>query len=112
MGATRWQTIRRIVLPNSVSGILTGIILEVSRTCGETAPIMFTGAALFIPFLPQSVLDQTMAMSLHLFVISTMVPGVPKELPYGVALTLISMVLAMNALSIALRMYLRGRKKW
>ena len=75
MGATRWQTIRRVVLPNSISGILTGVILEVSRTAGETAPIMFTGAAFFLPFLPQSVFDQTMAMSLHLFVISTQVPG-------------------------------------
>ncbi len=112
MGATRWQTIRRVVLPNSVSGILTGVILEVSRTAGETAPIMFTGAAFFLPFLPQSVFDQTMAMSLHLFVISTQVPGVPEELPFGVALVLISMVLAMNALSIAFRTYLRGRKKW
>ena len=112
MGATRWQTIRRVVLPNSVSGILTGIILEVSRTAGETAPIMFTGAALFLPFLPQGVFDQTMAMSYHLFGISTMIPGVPEELPYGVALVLISMVLAMNSLSIAFRMYLRGKKKW
>jgi phosphate transport system permease protein len=112
MGATRWQTIRRVVLPNSISGILTGIILEVSRTTGETAPIMFTGAALFLPFLPQSVFDQTMAMSLHLFVISTQVPGVPEETPYGVALVLIGMVLLMNSLSIALRMYLRGKKKW
>lgn len=112
MGATRWQTIRRVVLPNSISGILTGIILEVSRTAGETAPIMFTGAAFFLPFLPQSVFDQTMAMSLHLFVISTQVPGVPEEMPYGVALVLISLVLAMNALSIAFRVYLRNRKKW
>jgi phosphate transport system permease protein len=112
MGATRWQTIRLVVLPNAISGILTGIILEVSRTAGETAPIMFTGAAFFLPFLPQGVFDQTMAMSLHLFVISTMVPGVPESLEYGVALTLISMVLAMNAASIAFRVYLRGRKKW
>jgi phosphate transport system permease protein len=112
MGATRWQTIRRVVLPNAVSGILTGIILEVSRTAGETAPIMFTGAAFFLPFLPQGVLDQTMAMSLHLYVISTQVPGVPEELPYGVALVLISMVLIMNALSIGFRMHLRGKKKW
>ena len=112
MGATRWQTIRSVVLPNSVSGILTGIILEVSRTAGETAPIMFTGAAFFLPFLPESVFDQTMALSLHLFVISTQVPGVPEELPYAVALTLIMIVLTMNALSIAFRMYLRGRKKW
>jgi phosphate transport system permease protein len=112
MGATRWQTIRRVVLPNSISGILTGVILEVSRTAGETAPIMFTGAAFFLPFLPQSVYDQTMAMSLHLFVISTQVPGVPEALPFGVALVLISMVLIMNAISISFRMYLRGKKKW
>ena len=112
MGATRWQTIRHIVLPNSVSGILTGIILEVSRTAGETAPIMFTGAAFFLPFLPESVFDQTMALSLHLFVISTQVPGVPEAMPFGVALVLITLVLAMNAVSIAFRMYLRGRSKW
>ena len=111
MGATRWQTIRRVVLPNAVTGILTGVILEVSRTAGETAPIMFTGAAFFLPLLPQSVLDQTMAMSLHLFVVSTQVPNMPEQLPYGVALVLISMVLLMNSLSIALRMYLRGKKK-
>jgi phosphate transport system permease protein len=112
MGATRWQTIRRVVLPNAVTGILTGIILEVSRTAGETAPIMFTGAAFFLPFLPQSVFDQTMALSLHLFVVSTQVPGMPEQLPYGVALVLISMVLLMNSVSITLRMILRGRKKW
>ena len=101
-----------VVLPNAITGILTGVILEVSRTAGETAPIMFTGAAFFLPFLPQSVFDQTMAMSLHLFVISTQVPGVPEEMPYAVALVLIAMVLTMNAISIAFRMYLRGKKKW
>jgi len=112
MGATRWQTIRRVVLPNAVSGILTGIILEVSRTAGETAPIMFTGAVFFTPFLPQGIFDQTMALSLHLFVVSTQVPGVPEDLPYGVALVLVALVLLMNSLSIAFRMYLRGKKKW
>lgn len=112
MGATRWQTIRRVVLPNAVSGILTGVILEVSRTTGETAPIMFTGAAFFLPYLPESVFDQTMALSLHLFVVSTQVPGVPEALPYGVALVLVALVLIMNSLSIAFRMYLRGKKKW
>ncbi len=112
MGATRWQTIRRVVLPNAVSGILTGVILEVSRTTGETAPIMFTGAVFFTPFLPQGVFDQTMAMSLHLFVVSTQVPGVPEDLPYGVALVLIAMVLIMNSISIGFRMWLRGKKKW
>jgi phosphate transport system permease protein len=112
MGATRWQTIRRVVLPNAVSGILTGVILEVSRTAGETAPIMFTGAAFFLPYLPESIFDQTMALSLHLFVVSTQVPGVPEALPYGVALVLVTMVLIMNSLSIAFRVYLRGKKKW
>jgi phosphate transport system permease protein len=112
MGATRWQTIRRVVLPNAISGILTGIILEVSRTAGETAPIMFTGAVFFSPFLPQGILDQTMALSLHLFVISTQVPNVPEHLPFAVALVLIAMVLLMNSLSIAFRVYLRGKKKW
>ena len=112
MGATRWQTIRRIVLPNAISGILTGVILEVSRTAGETAPIMFTGAVFFTPFLPESVLDQTMAMSLHLFVVATQVPGIAEDVPFGVALVLIGMVLIMNSLSIAFRTYLRGKKKW
>jgi len=112
MGATRWQTIRRVVLPNAISGILTGVILEVSRTSGETAPIMFTGAAFFLPFLPESVFDQTMALSLHLFVVSTQVPDVPEALPYGVALVLVALVLIMNSFSIAFRMYLRGKKKW
>ena len=112
MGATRWQTIRRVVLPNAVSGILTGVILEVSRTTGETAPIMFTGAVFFSPFLPQGIMDQTMALSLHLFVVSTQVPNVPEALPYGVALVLVGMVLLMNSISIAFRMHLRGKKRW
>ena len=112
MGATRWQTIRHVVLPNSISGILTGIILEVSRTAGETAPIMFTGAAMFLPFLPQSVFDQTMALSLHLYTVSTQIPNEPEALPYGVALVLIGLILSMNAVSIAFRMRLRRKKKW
>ena len=112
MGATRWQTIRLVVLPNSTSGILTGTILEISRTAGETAPIMFTGAAMFLPFLPQSVFDQTMALSLHLYTVSTQIPDVPEALPYGVALVLIGLIIGMNALSIGFRMYLRGKKKW
>lgn len=112
MGATRWQTIRTVVLPNAISGILTGVILEVSRTAGETAPIMFTGAAFFLPFLPQGVFDQTMALSLHLFVVATQVPNVPDALPYGVALVLVALVLLMNTLSVAFRVYLRSRKRW
>lgn len=112
MGATRWQTIRKVVLPNSISGILTGVILEVSRTSGETAPIMFTGATAYLAFLPESVFDQTMAMSYHLFYIATQATDVPEELTYGVALVLIGIVLTMNAVSIAFRIYLRGLKKW
>jgi phosphate transport system permease protein len=112
MGATRWQTIRSVVLPNAVSGLLTGIILEVSRTAGETAPIMFTGAALFLPFLPQSVFDQTMALSYHLYGASTMIPGISEERKFGAALVLISLVLVMNAVSIGFRVWLRNKKKW
>ncbi len=112
MGATRWQTIRKVVLPNSISGILTGVILEVSRSAGETAPIMFTGATAYIVFLPQSVMDQTMALSYHLFYIATQQTGVPEELTFGVALVLISIVLLMNAVSISFRVYLRSLKKW
>ena len=112
MGATRWQTIRKVVLPNAISGILTGVILEVSRSAGETAPIMFTGAAFFLPLLPQGVFDPTMALSMHLFVVSTAVPNVSDEVRFGTALVLISMVLLMNAASIAFRVYLRGKKKW
>jgi phosphate transport system permease protein len=112
MGATRWQTIAKVVLPNSISGILTGVILVVSRTAGETAPIMFTGAVAFLPLLPQSVMDPTMAMAYHLFYISTAATGVPDQVRYGTALVLITMVLLMNAASIAFRAHLRGRKRW
>jgi phosphate transport system permease protein len=117
VGASRWQTIRSIVLPNSVSGILTGIILQVSRAAGETAPIMFTGAVFFkaIPdgdLFAYHLFDQAMALSLHLFTISTMVPDVPEALPYGTAVVLVGTVLVVNALSILLRVYLRSRKRW
>ena len=112
LGATRWQTIWRVVLPNSGSGILTGMILVVSRAVGETAPIMFTGAAFYMKFTPESVFDQTMALSLHLYNVSTQVTDVPEHLPFAVALTLIGVVLAMNATAIAFRMKLRNRRKW
>jgi len=117
VGATRWQTIRSIVLPNSISGILTGIILQVSRTAGETAPIMFTGVV-FFKAIPEGDLfayhlyDQCMALSMHLYTISTQVPDVPEALPYAIAVVLVITVLFVNALSIALRVYLRSRKRW
>jgi len=112
LGATRWQTIRHVVLPNSISGILTGVILQVSRAAGETAPIMFTGAAFYLPFLPQSVRDQCMALSMHLFTISTQVPNVPEPIPYATALVLLVLVLGVNLASIIFRSYLRSHRKW
>jgi phosphate transport system permease protein len=117
VGATRWQTIRAIVLPNSIAGILTGIILQVSRAAGETAPIMFTGAV-FYKAIPEGdifayrLFDQCMALSMHLFTISTQVPDVPEALAYATAVVLVATVLSVNTLSIALRIYLRSRKKW
>ncbi|HET9959772.1 MAG TPA: phosphate ABC transporter permease PstA, partial [Polyangiaceae bacterium] len=117
VGATRWQTIRGIVLPNSVSGILTGVILQVSRAAGETAPIMFTGAVFFKkieegdPFA-YSIWDQCMALSMHLFTITTQVTDAPKALPYATAVVLLGAVLTVNAAAIALRARLRTRKKW
>ena len=112
LGATRWQTIRHVVLPNSISGILTGVILQVSRAAGETAPIMFTGAAFYLPFLPQSVWDQCMALSMHLFTVSTQVPNVPEPIPYATALVLLGLVLGVNLVSIIFRSYLRSHRKW
>jgi len=112
LGATRWQTIWRVVLPNSGSGILTGIILCVSRAVGETAPIMFTGAIAWVALNPESVFDQTMALSYHLYTISIHYKDVPDSLAFAVALTLIGVVLAMNAFAIWFRMRLRGKKKW
>jgi len=112
LGASRWQTIWHVVLPNSISGILTGVILQVSRAAGETAPIMFTGAAFYLPFLPQSVRDQCMALSMHLFTLSTQVPGVPEAYPYATALVLLALVLSFNVVAIVFRSYLRARRKW
>jgi phosphate transport system permease protein len=112
VGATRWQTIRYVVLPNSMAGILTGIILQVSRAAGETAPILFTGAAFYLPHLPRGVHDQSMALSMHLFTLSTQVPNVPSHITYGTALVLLGVVLAVNGTSIVIRSRLRRKRKW
>jgi phosphate transport system permease protein len=117
VGASRWQTIRHIVLPNSISGILTGVILQVSRTAGETAPIMFTGAVFFKKIsegnlFAYNLKDQCMALSMHLYTVTTQVTEAPAALPYAIATVLVVTVLAVNALSIGLRVYLRSRKKW
>jgi len=112
VGATRWQTIRTIVLPNSISGILTGVILQVSRAAGETAPILFTGAVFFRRELPHGLYDQSMALSMHLFSIATQGGQVPEAIQYGTAVALVGLVLAVNLTSILLRIYFRSRKKW
>lgn len=117
VGATRWQTIRAVVLPNSISGILTGVILQVSRAAGETAPVMFTGAVFFKSvergnLFPYGLRDQCMALSMHLYTLATQVPNVKESLPYATAVVLLGSVLLVNAAAIALRVWLRGRKKW
>jgi phosphate transport system permease protein len=117
VGASRWQTIRRIVLPNSLSGILTGVILQVSRTAGETAPIMFTGAVFFKKIDEGNLFayglgDQCMALSMHLFTLTTQVTEVPPALPYATAVVLLGSVLLVNAAAITLRVVFRSRKKW
>ena len=112
LGLSRWQTIREIVLPNAMPGILTGVILQVSRAAGETAPILFTGAALYLPVLPTSPTQETMALSNHLFVLITQIPGVSDDMKYGTALVLLVLVLAINAAAIAVRWRLRGRRAW
>jgi phosphate transport system permease protein len=112
LGATRWHTIWRIVLPQSLSGIITGIILGLERAAGETATILFTGAAFFLPRLPQSPLDPTMALPYHLFVISTQVPGMPVQIQYGTVLVLLVFVLGMNLTATVIRSRMRARRQW
>ena len=112
LGATRWQTIRRIVLPQALPGILTGVILGLERAAGETAPILFTGAAFFLPRLPGSVFDATMALPYHLFVISTQVPEMPIQVQYGTALVLLVFVLGMNLIATVIRSRARARRQW
>ncbi len=112
VGATRWQTIREIVLPQALPGILTGVILGLERAAGETAPILFTVAAFFLPRLPNSPLDATMALPYHLFVISTQVPGMPIKIQYGTALVLLVFVLGMNLIATLIRSRARARRQW
>ncbi len=112
MGGTRWQTIRRIVLPEALPGIITGVILGLERAAGETAPILFTGAAFFLPRLPHSPLDASMALPYHLFVISTQVPEMPIQIQYGTALVLLVFVLAMNLSATFIRSRARAKRQW
>jgi len=112
LGASKWQTIRHIVLPNAIPGILTGTILGLGRAAGETAPILFTVAAFYLPQLPKSIFDQAMALPYHLYVISTQVPNVDEKIRYGTALVLLAMVLFMNLVAIIIRYKFRKKKKW
>ncbi len=112
LGGTKWQTIRRVVLPQALPGILTGVILGLERAAGETAPILFTAAAFFLPRLPNSVFDATMALPYHLFVISTQVPGMPIQIQYGTALVLLAFVLSMNIIATVIRSRARARRQW
>lgn len=116
-GATRWQTIKAVVLPNSISGILTGVILQVSRAAGETAPIMFTGAVFYKAIksgdlFAYNLNEQCMALSMHLYTVTTQVPNVKESIPYATAVVLLGSVLMVNASAIILRVWLRNRKKW
>jgi len=112
LGGTRWQGIRQIVLPQALPGILTGVILGLLRAAGETAPILFTVAAFYLPSLPSSLFDQTMALPYHLYVISTQVPGMPLEVQHGTALVLLGVVLSMNIVATLIRSHFRRKRTW
>lgn len=112
LGGTRWQGIRNIVLPQALPGIITGVILGLLRAAGETAPILFTVAAFYLPRLPRSPLDQTMALPYHLYVISTQVPGMPARVQYGTALVLLVLVLSLNVLATLIRRHFRRKRQW
>jgi phosphate transport system permease protein len=112
LGGTAWQGIQRIVLPQALPGIITGVILGLLRSAGETAPILFTVAAFFLPVLPNSPMDQTMALPYHLYVISTQVPGMPLRIQFGTALVLLIFVLSMNLIATLIRSYFRRKREW
>jgi phosphate transport system permease protein len=111
LGATRWQVVRRVVLPNATSGILTGTILAISRGGGEVAPIMFTGAAYFLPYLPTRVTDQFMVLGYHVYVMATQSPDVEATKPvlYGTVLVLLLLTFALNLTAILFRARIRRR---
>jgi phosphate transport system permease protein len=112
LGGTKWQTIRKVILPQALPGILTGVILGLERAAGETAPILFTVASFFLPRLPSSVFDSTMALPYHLFVISTQVPSMPIKIQYGTAVVLLTFVLGMNLVATVIRSKARANRQW
>ena len=109
IGATRWQTIRHLVLPQALPGIITGAVLAMSRAAGETAPILIVGAAFLLPGLPHSPLDQFMALPYHLYTVAAHVPGIERSTVWGVAFVLLMVVLSFNILATVIR--LRARKR-
>jgi phosphate transport system permease protein len=113
LGATKWTTLKTNVIPYAVPGMLTGTILGLSRAAGETAPILFTGAAFFLPFLPRSLSDQFMALPYHLYIMATQHHDIEAVRPiaYGTALVLITLILVMNLSAIILRYKLRKLKR-
>ncbi len=110
IGVTKWQTVRHIVLPQALPGIITGAVLAISRAAGETAPILVTGAAFLLPHLPQSPLDQFMALPYHLYTVAAHVPNMPKEMMWGCALVLLVVVLSFDSLAAAIRIRTRQRR--
>lgn len=112
LGASRWQTVWHVTLPQALPGIITGIILGLERAAGETAPILFTGATFFLPQLPHSIMDATMALPYHIFVISTQIPGMPIQIQYGSVLVLLIFVLGMNLAATIIRSRARARRQW
>ena len=114
LGATKWQTIRKNVLPYAVSGMLTGSILGIGRAAGETAPILLTAAAFYLPKLPPSVFDQVMALPYHLYILATQHPAAHKVVPmqYGTSLVLLALVLGFSMSAILLRVYFRKKYRW
>jgi len=111
LGGSKWQTVWRVVFPNALPGIMTGVILSVGRCAGETAPILFTCAAFYMPQLPRSMFDQVMALPYHVYALATQVPGVPPERKWGTALVLLGLVMAVNATAIVWRARLRTRTR-
>ena len=107
LGATQWQTVRRVVLPAALPAILTGTILGIGRAAGETAPIMFTAAVVYTPRLPSSISDPVMALPYHLYAVSTEVPNVPMEMAFGAALILLLIVGALNLVAVVIRTKMR-----
>lgn len=112
LGASRWQTIRHQVLPHALPGILTGVILGLSRAAGETAPILFTAAAYYLPSLPRTPMDPTMALPYHLYVISTQVPDMPLPTQFATALILMLIVLSLTVVASVVRSAYRRRREW